>query len=96
MKSQKNFIKNINNNLTLIKVVSNPNLHNSMINNYWRKYEGGNRVYSTNFFTPEVMSNVLQLLTENNFILKLFIIFFQFFFDSRTFFDCFNIFFNHI
>ena len=36
-----------------------------MINNYWRKYEGGNRVYSTNFFTPEVMSSVLQLLTEN-------------------------------
>ena len=36
-----------------------------MINNYWRKYEGGNRLYSTNFFTPEVMTNVLQLLTEN-------------------------------
>ena len=33
MKSQKNFIKKINNNLTLIKVVSNPELHNSMINN---------------------------------------------------------------
>ena len=71
MKSQKNFIKNINNNLTLIKVISNPNLHNSMINNYWRKYEGGNRVYSTNFFTPEVMSNVLQLLTENKSINKI-------------------------
>ena len=65
MKSQKIFIKNINNNLTLIKVVSNSEVHNSMINNYWRKYEGGNRLYSTNFFTPEVMTNVLQLLTEN-------------------------------
>ena len=65
MKSQTNFIKNINNNLTLIKVVFNLELHDSMINNYWRKYEGGNRVYSTNFFTPEVMSHVLQLLTEN-------------------------------
>ena len=44
MKSQKIFIKNINNNLTLIKVVSNPNLHNSMISNYWRKYEGGKNI----------------------------------------------------